>query len=155
MIPLFKTRVLLISYSFLVMMTCSSPLLGDDLPSSKSNKVLKRIPIKASQGVAGWHSRKKINQAVFPGSPSQVPTLIDRIQGFGSFSGGKLKMNNWYTDSGGKSIPTANHPTGPKGEPPGGNFLMTDGHVEWFKLSQVELGSNGGSWQCIYKAPVD
>ncbi len=64
-------------------------------------------------------------------------------------------MNNWYTDSGGKSIPTANHPTGPKGEPPGGNFLMTDGHVEWFKLSQVELGSNGGSWQCIYKAPVD
>lgn len=110
---------------------------------------------KASKGVAGWHSRKKINQTVFPGSPSQVPTLVDRIQGFGSFSGGKLKMNNWYTDSGGKSIPTANHPTGPKGEPPGGNFLMTDGHVEWFKLSQVELGSNGGSWQCIYKAPVD
>ncbi|MDD7983563.1 hypothetical protein PQO01_01195 [Lentisphaera marina] len=52
MIPLFKTRVLLISYSFLVMMICSSPLLGDDLPSSKSNKVLKKIPIKASQGVA-------------------------------------------------------------------------------------------------------
>jgi len=62
-------------------------------------------------------------------------------------------MTSWYTDSGGKSIPTANHPTGPKGEPPGGNFLMTDGHVEWFKLQQVELGSNGGSWQCIYKAP--
>ena len=111
------------------------------------------LEAKASKGIAGWHSRKKINQAVFPGTPSQTPTLIDRIQGFGSFGGGKLRMTSWYTDSGGKSIPTANHPTGPKGEPPGGNFLMTDGHVEWFKLQQVELGSNGGSWQCIYKAP--
>ena len=114
------------------------------------------LEAKASKGIAGWHSRKKINQAVFPGTPSQIPTLVDRIQGIGSFSGGKLRMNNWYTQSGEKNIPTANHPTGPKGEPPGGNFLMTDGHVEWFKLQQVEVGSNGGSsgWQCIYKMPL-
>jgi len=113
------------------------------------------LEAKKSKGIPGWHSRKKINEAIFPGSPSQAPILIDRIQGFGSFSGGKLKMNNWYTDSGGKKIPTANHPTGPNGEPPGGNFLMTDGHVEWFKLNQVEVGSNGGSWQCIYKIPIE
>ena len=112
------------------------------------------LEAKASKGVAGWHSRKKINQAVFPGTSSQIPTLIDRIQGYGSYGGGKLRMSNWYTDRDGKSIPTANHPTGPKGEPPGGNFLMTDGHVEWYKLNQVEVGSNGGSWQCIYKMPL-
>ena len=121
----------------------------------------KRTGGKVSKGIAGWHSRKKINQTVFPGSPSQVPTLIDRIQGFGSFSGNKLKMTSWLTRYRNpktnieRDVPTANHATGPKGAPSGGNFLMTDGHVEWFKLSQVELGSNGGSWQCIYKAPVD
>lgn len=117
------------------------------------------LEAKANKGIAGWHSRKKINQAVFPGTPSQVPTLIDRIQGFGSFGGGKLRMTSWITpyknpkDNIQRNVPTANHPTGPNGEPPGGNFLMTDGHVEWFKLSQVEVGSNGGSWQCIYKIP--
>ena len=119
------------------------------------------LEAKVSKGIAGWHSRKKINQAEFPGSPSQVPTLIDRIQGFGSFSGNKLKMTSWLTRYRNpktnieRDVPTANHATGPGSAPSGGNFLMTDGHVEWFKLSQVELGSNGGSWQCIYKAPVD
>ena len=119
------------------------------------------LEAKVSKGIAGWHSRKKINQTVFPGSPSQVPTLIDRIQGFGSFSGNKLKMTSWLTRYRNpktnieRDVPTANHATGPGSAPSGGNFLMTDGHVEWFKLNQVELGSNGGSWQCIYKAPVD
>ena len=119
------------------------------------------LEAKVSKGIAGWHSRKKINQTVFPGSPSQVPTLIDRIQGFGSFSGNKLKMTSWLTRYRNpktnieRDVPTANHATGPDSSPSGGNFLMTDGHVEWFKLNQVELGSNGGSWQCIYKAPVD
>ena len=69
-------------------------------------------------------------------------------------------MTSWITqyrnpkDNIQRNVPTANHPTGPKGEPPGGNFLMTDGHVEWYKLNQVEVGSNGGSWQCIYKMPL-
>tara|TARA_B100000902_G_scaffold397245_1_gene460413 strand:- start:125 stop:970 length:846 start_codon:yes stop_codon:yes gene_type:complete len=119
------------------------------------------LEAKASKGIPGWHSRKKINQAVFPGSPSQVPTLIDRIQGFGSFSGGKLRMNDWSTKYRNpktnieRNVPTANHATGPNNSPTGGNFLMTDGHVEWFKLNQVEVGSNGGSWQCIYKVPIE
>ena len=90
-----------------------------------------------------------------------MPTLIDRIQGFGSFSANKLKMTSWLTRYRNpktnieRDVLTANHATGPGSAPSGGNFLMTDGHVEWFKLSQVELGSNGGSWQCIYKVPVD
>ena len=114
------------------------------------------LEAKASKGIAGWHSRKKISEVVFPGTPATIPTLADRIQGHGSFAGGKLRMTRWTeTDGKGRTIPAANHATGQGMEPSGGNFLMTDGHVEWFNLNQVEVGSNGGSWQCIYKTPVD
>ena len=106
------------------------------------------------QGTAGWHTRKKITENVFPGTPANIPTLIDRIQGHGSFSGSKLRMTRWTeTDATGRTIPSANHATGPNMEPSGGNFLFTDGHVHWLKLQQVQVGSNGGSWQCIYKSP--
>jgi prepilin-type processing-associated H-X9-DG protein len=107
------------------------------------------------QGIAGWHTRKKITETVFPGTPATIPILADRIQGHGSLSGGKLRMSRWTeTDAKGGTIPAANHAIGPNMEPSGGNFLMTDGHVEWYKLNQVEVGSNGGSWQCIYKMPL-
>ena len=114
------------------------------------------LEAKSNKGIAGWHSRKKINQVVFPGSPATIPILADRIQGHGSFGGGKLRMTRWTeTDGKGQTIAAANHPSGPGMEPSGGNFLMTDGHVEWFNLNQVEVGSNGGSWQCIYKVPIE
>ena len=107
------------------------------------------------QGIAGWHTRKKITETVFPGTPATIPTLADRIQGHGSLSGGKLRMSRWTeTDAKGGTIPAANHAIGPNMEPSGGNFLMTDGHEESYKLNKVEVGSNGGSWQCIYKMPL-
>jgi prepilin-type N-terminal cleavage/methylation domain-containing protein len=102
-----------------------------------------------SNGLAEWHSRKKLG-----GKHTQAPILIDRLQGVGNWN----VQNNtgtvrWFTESGGKSIPTAVHRT-KDGAPQGGNFLFEDGHVTWYPRQRVELGSQGGSWLCFYKIPV-
>lgn len=96
-------------------------------------------------GIAAWHTRTKLG-----GEFRNAPVLTDRLQGLGSWSPRLNKGTvNWYTDK----IPTAVH-RGKNGEPTGGNFLLEDGHVSWYKRPKIELGSKGGDWLCFYKIPI-
>jgi prepilin-type N-terminal cleavage/methylation domain-containing protein len=102
-----------------------------------------------SNGLKAWHSRKKMG-----GELSGAPILIDRLQGLGTWNPKSNTGNvRWYTVDGNKTIPTAVHRVA-KGAPAGGNFLFEDGHVSWYKRSAVELGSQGGEWQCFYKINI-
>jgi len=108
-----------------------------------------------ANGIAAWHTRKKLG-----GPFKEAPVLTDRLQALGSWSiaanSGKLE---WYTTGDrNQSIPTATHRNS-DGSPKGGNFLFEDGHVDWRSWNiknardTIDLGSNGGSWQCFYKLP--
>ncbi len=102
-----------------------------------------------SNGLKDWHSRKKLG-----GPLAGAPILIDRLQGLGTWNPKSNTGNvRWYTQDGAKLIPTAVHRVA-KGAPAGGNFLFEDGHVTWYKRSAVELGSQGGEWQCFYKINI-
>ncbi len=65
----------------------------------------------------------------------------------------------WFTQSGGKQVPTANH-RARDASPRGGNFLFEDGHVEWrnFNVNDargtIDLGGRLGNWLCFYKIPI-
>jgi prepilin-type N-terminal cleavage/methylation domain-containing protein len=108
-----------------------------------------------SAGLAQWHYRKRLG-----GPYRAAPTLIDRLQGVGTWSIAANRGSvTWYTVSDGKNVPTANH-RGKQGCPTGGNFLFEDGHVEYrtFKLDNpratIDVGSQAGNWVLFYKIPV-
>lgn len=137
----------------------------NDDPASESKPILTGyfyLPGRASgtwnynaNGIGGWHFRKKLG-----GVYANAPTLIDRLQGVGTWS---LNLNRgdvtWYTTADNKTVPTANH-RGRAGCPTGGNFLFEDGHVEWrpFNLGNakatIDVGSMTGNWVLFYKINV-
>ena len=107
-------------------------------------------------GVGGWSvPRKKMG-----GRYKNAPILIDRLQGLGNWNVNNNQGNvNWFTQNGGKQVPTANH-RARDASPRGGNFLFEDGHVEWrnFNVNDargtIDLGGRLGSWLCFYKIPI-
>lgn len=105
-----------------------------------------------ANGIADWHSRKKLG-----GLLANAPILTDMLQGQGSVgaNGANVRMTTWKVrdDTTGKTVPSSSHAAS-TGEPEGGNFLFEDGHVEWRKRQQIELGSKGGNWLLFYKIPI-
>ncbi|MBL9136753.1 MAG: prepilin-type N-terminal cleavage/methylation domain-containing protein [Verrucomicrobiales bacterium] len=104
-----------------------------------------------SEKLGQWHWRTKMG-----GPYSGAPVLIDRLQGVGSRTTNILDGRlQWVRADEGKNWKTANHPTGARNAPAGGNFTFEDGHVEWIKAQKVSLGSSSGDWQCFYKIPIN
>lgn len=105
-------------------------------------------------GVEEWVTRKKMG-----GAFKNAPMLTDRLQGIGNWNAGNNSGSvTWFTDSDGKSVPSATHRNS-DGSPRGGNFLFEDGHVDWHNFNQndarnsIDLGATVGSWLCFYKLP--
>jgi prepilin-type N-terminal cleavage/methylation domain-containing protein len=113
-------------------------------------------------GIAEWHTREKMG-----GEHLKAPILGDRIQAGGnSLASGHSYLKPtpelfWvvYSDRGpliGRIADSA-HATS-RGIPKGGNYLFEDGHVSWYPLSQIELGSRSKptpTYLCYYKIPVE
>ncbi len=106
-------------------------------------------------GVEEWVTRKKMD-----GRYKNAPIMIDRLQGLGSWNiSNNSGRVDWFTESAGKQVPTANHRAS-DASPEGGNFLFEDGHVEWrnFDVNNardtIDLGGKLGSWLCFYKIPI-
>ena len=101
-------------------------------------------------GTVDWFTRQRMG-GVF----SQAPVLIDRLQGIGPSTTNVYDTRlTWFTDSDGRKVATAVH-RGERGAPSGGNFLFEDGHVEWYAVKRVSLGSTVGDWQCFFKIQIN
>lgn len=94
------------------------------------------------------------------GRYKNAPILIDRLQGLGNWNVNNNQGNvNWFTQRGGKQVPTANH-RARDASPRGGNFLFEDGHVEWrhFNVNDargtIDLGGRLDDWLCFFKIPI-
>jgi len=99
------------------------------------------------QGLGGWIvGRKKMG-----GPYRKAPVMIDKIQA--------TTATGWYSSTGGKTFPTANHRDN-AGVSTGGNILYEDGSVLWrkFKLSNlggtIDVGSASSGW-IVYYRPSD
>lgn len=101
-------------------------------------------------GIEDWHSKQR-----YGGEFRYAPTVVDRLHGIGSFSGGKAAMESWMNPDG--KTPKSAH-AGKGGVPKGGNFLFEDGSVSWRKFQNIQVGSknkNGkGNFIHFYKIPL-
>lgn len=113
-------------------------------------------------GIAGWHTKERLG-----GELLNAPVLTDRIQAGGNSSvKGRSYVKptpdlSWYVhyDRGpfrGRVADSAH--AAANGMPEGGNYLFEDGHVSWYRLNQIEIGSMSKptpTYLCYYKIPVE
>jgi prepilin-type N-terminal cleavage/methylation domain-containing protein len=106
-------------------------------------------------GIATWHSRTK-----FGGEFVRAPIVVDRLEAWGSaVSADSVWVSTWvYHDWDGNSVPESSH-AGRLGVPEGGNFLFEDGHVGWYRNSEIRLAnmSRSGPSQALqfYNIPAN
>ncbi|MEK7684550.1 MAG: type II secretion system protein [Verrucomicrobiota bacterium] len=102
-----------------------------------------------SQGFGDWAGKKKLS-----GPFKNAPILMDMKQAKGSVGptgkNARINPNGWFYDS---RTPYSSHVIR-GGEPKGGNFLFEDGHVSWYRSTQVDVGSATGDWLCFYQIPI-
>jgi prepilin-type N-terminal cleavage/methylation domain-containing protein len=111
----------------------------------------------SANGIQAWHTRKRLGSEL-----RAAPILIDRVQALGTWSpsANRGSLTWMVTDPDThQTVPTGCH-TGPGAVVAGANFLFEDGHVDWRRFNiadartTIDLGSDGGSWQCFYKIPL-
>ena len=106
--------------------------------------------------LSSWVTRKKMD-----GPYRQAPTLSDRLQAVGTWSTTANKGSLTWSDSDASiTVPSANHSDSGKGNvPAGGNFLIEDGHVSWYRFDvsnargTVDVGCAESDWVLFYKLP--
>lgn len=100
--------------------------------------------------VPNWLLRTRLDGAYRDG-----PIVTDMLQVLGTpgpqptgrpFT---LTAPAWKTTVAGKQVSSTSH-RGTTGAMEGGDFLFEDGHVTWYKESQINLGSQIGGWLCFY-----
>lgn len=106
-------------------------------------------------GTSPWHSRHKLG-----GEFSEAPVVSEQIQGWGYAASAEApSVDAWRMVESGR--PFSSH-AGRNGVPTGGNHLFEDGHVTWYKASEIGLGSlaHGGAspdrgMLCFYKVRLE
>jgi type II secretory pathway pseudopilin PulG len=108
--------------------------------------------------VEGWLARKK-----FGGEFARAPIVVDRLLASGRARADAVIIVAWSSqeeDGNGElseRIVLSAHP-GRNYEPEGGNFLFEDGHVTWYRRSEISLGGRPKStdgWLEFFKIPID
>jgi prepilin-type N-terminal cleavage/methylation domain-containing protein len=100
--------------------------------------------------VPNWLTRTRLDSAYRNG-----PIVTDMLQVLatpGPQPTGRpftLTAPAWKTTVAGVQVSSTSH-RGTTGAMEGGNFLFEDGHVSWYKESQINLGSQIGGWLCFY-----
>ena len=103
-----------------------------------------------SQGLGDWAGKKRFN-----GPFKEAPVLMDMKQAAGT-AGPDGKNAQIIPGGWGGSPPISSHVrSGRGGEPAGGNFLFEDGHVNWYRSREVDVGSSGASgWLAFYRITI-